>query len=95
MLGSYESAVCIYKMTGVYVLPQTTICEGNMKKLTATALLVAAISFWACSSSEEKKSETPAEAPKAEAAPAAPAAPAKAPAAEPAKAPAKAAPKKK
>lgn len=52
-----------------------------MKKMTAIALLVAAIAFQACSSTEEKAPEA-AMAPKAEvAAPAAaPAAPAKAPA---------------
>jgi len=57
--------------------------RGNyMKKLTVIALLVAAIAFQACSSTEEKAPEAKVEAPKAEvAAPAAaPAAPAKAPA---------------
>jgi len=58
--------------------------EKSMKKLTAIALLAAAMSFVACSSTEEKKAEAPAEAPKAEVA-----APAPAPAPAPAKAPAK------
>jgi hypothetical protein len=54
-----------------------------MKKMTAIALLAVAMSFVACSSTEEKKAEVPAEAPKAEVkapAPAAAPAPAKAPA---------------
>ena len=65
--------------------------RGKMKKMTAIALLVAAMAFTACSSTEEKKVET-APAPAAEVkAPAA----APAPVATPAAAPAKTAPKKK